>query len=410
MKFLTTMKTLGALCIVVITWTSCQKEVSVPIEDNNGINSIKATGMLPDDPAAIRKVPGIISSQYAAFLTSGERGKDTDKDGIPDTKDACRLQPETYNGYQDTDGCPDTVPPPTSNDTDGDGILNTNDQCPSQAETFNGYQDTDGCPDTVPAPVDTDGDGILDYADGCPTQPETFNGYLDEDGCPDNVVVIPDPVLPASVQLQMPPVGSQGSEGSCVAWAVAYYARSTEAYYRSGASSYNLGVNVFSPEFLFNQTRTGYNCGGSSVLNALDFTVNNGICTWQSMPYTSGDCSLMPTSQQTAEASAYRISSYSGVSTSDITAIKTLLSNKHPLLLGFATHEKFNNATSQFIWSSYGSSIGSTHQVTICGYDDAKQAVKIFNSWGTSWGDGGYSWISYSFLPQLTGYIYVMNP
>ena len=113
MKFLTAMKTLGALCIVIITWTSCQKEVSVTTEDNIGINSIKANGMLPDDPAAIRKVPGIISSQYASSLsaTSSQRGKDTDKDGIPDTKDACRLQPETYNGYQDTDGCPDTVPP-----------------------------------------------------------------------------------------------------------------------------------------------------------------------------------------------------------------------------------------------------------------------------------------------------------
>ncbi|HVY46569.1 MAG TPA: OmpA family protein, partial [Minicystis sp.] len=35
---------------------------------------------------------------------------DNDKDGIPDEQDECINQPETYNGYQDADGCPDTPP------------------------------------------------------------------------------------------------------------------------------------------------------------------------------------------------------------------------------------------------------------------------------------------------------------
>ena len=49
-------------------------------------------------------------------------------------------------------------------------------------ETYNQFQDEDGCPDTVfltikGSPVDTDGDGIvLIMWTSCPTQPETFNG------------------------------------------------------------------------------------------------------------------------------------------------------------------------------------------------------------------------------------------
>lgn len=35
---------------------------------------------------------------------------DTDKDRIPDSKDRCKTKPETYNGYKDTDGCPDKKP------------------------------------------------------------------------------------------------------------------------------------------------------------------------------------------------------------------------------------------------------------------------------------------------------------
>ncbi len=36
-------------------------------------------------------------------------------------------------------------------DTDGDGIKDNADACPSTKETFNGYNDSDGCPDTVPS-------------------------------------------------------------------------------------------------------------------------------------------------------------------------------------------------------------------------------------------------------------------
>ncbi len=39
---------------------------------------------------------------------------------------------------------------PEKLDTDGDGIIDKFDQCDTQRETFNGYQDSDGCPDTAP--------------------------------------------------------------------------------------------------------------------------------------------------------------------------------------------------------------------------------------------------------------------
>lgn len=37
-------------------------------------------------------------------------GKDMDRDGIPDRKDRCLNDPETYNKYMDDDGCPDRIP------------------------------------------------------------------------------------------------------------------------------------------------------------------------------------------------------------------------------------------------------------------------------------------------------------
>jgi outer membrane protein OmpA-like peptidoglycan-associated protein len=107
------------------------------------------------------------------YYQGSRRGMDRDGDGIPDNVDACPDAPEDFDGFADTDGCPDP-------DNDGDGILDVNDDCPNQAEDVDGFQDSDGCPDP-----DNDGDGILDSNDRCPDVAEVFNNFEDTDGCPD---------------------------------------------------------------------------------------------------------------------------------------------------------------------------------------------------------------------------------
>jgi outer membrane protein OmpA-like peptidoglycan-associated protein/opacity protein-like surface antigen len=98
--------------------------------------------------------------------------KDKDGDGIPDAQDKCPEQAETVNGYEDTDGCPDTIP-----DTDNDGINDLQDKCKDQPEDKDGFQDDDGCPDP-----DNDNDGILDAKDKCPN----VAGPVENGGCPDS--------------------------------------------------------------------------------------------------------------------------------------------------------------------------------------------------------------------------------
>jgi len=66
---------------------------------------------------------------------------DPDKDGIPVPCDACPSEPGVK-----PDGCP-------VRDSDGDGILDDVDKCPQEPETKNGYEDKDGCPDTIPERV-----------------------------------------------------------------------------------------------------------------------------------------------------------------------------------------------------------------------------------------------------------------
>jgi hypothetical protein len=225
-----------------------------------------------------------------------------------------------------------------------------------------------------------------------------------------NTTVLQPGPIPSSYQLAMPVARNQGTEGSCVSFAAVYGARSAEQYYKTNASSYSDGVNLFSPEFTFNQVNLGGSCTSSSVVPTLDLLKTKGVCTWQSMPYsTSNGCSLMPTTTQNTEAAQFKISSYSTIISQDITAIKTTIASKHAVIVTLNIDQQFYNATPGFIWKSFTGNAGY-HAIVLCGYDDSKHAFKALNSWGTNWGDQGYIWIDYDFLPTVSSYyLYTLN-
>lgn len=122
------------------------------------------------------------------------RDKDTDKDGVIDSEDAC---PSTPQGVQVNEtGCP--------LDTDKDGVADYLDKCPFTAEKV--AVDANGCPldadndgiadnvdkctntpvgvkvDANGCPLDTDGDGVADYLDKCSNTPAKVS--VDSKGCP----------------------------------------------------------------------------------------------------------------------------------------------------------------------------------------------------------------------------------
>ncbi|HFE44573.1 MAG TPA: OmpA family protein [Nannocystis exedens] len=101
-------------------------------------------GIAPDGcPEKDRDGDGFLDSQDACPDTPGIAPdgcpeKDRDGDGFLDSDDACPDTPGVP-----PDGCP--IP-----DTDGDGFLDPVDKCITEPETRNGFEDDDGCPDEVP--------------------------------------------------------------------------------------------------------------------------------------------------------------------------------------------------------------------------------------------------------------------
>lgn len=91
---------------------------------------------------------------------------DADQDGVLDANDQCvsekGIEPTgcpdgDLDGFPDRDdkcpAVPGVAPDGCLVDSDQDGILGADDRCPDQPETKNGFEDTDGCPDELPADV-----------------------------------------------------------------------------------------------------------------------------------------------------------------------------------------------------------------------------------------------------------------
>jgi hypothetical protein len=108
--------------------------------------------------------------------------KDTDGDGIPDHKDKCPKKPETFNGFEDEDGCPDKKPKPTPEPKPSDNSW-TGTASWSVTSTFvdsSGTHQIVRCEYTAPASLTLQRNG--DYATGSLSldRVELFNSRIPE--------------------------------------------------------------------------------------------------------------------------------------------------------------------------------------------------------------------------------------
>ncbi len=189
-----------------------------------------------------------------------------------------------------------------------------------------------------------------------------------------------------SVSKYFPPIGDQGSEGSCVAFSNGYY---TSTFYEardrgwdlSGASwtvdgepSLSYQNRIFSPDFIYHQINDGED-GGSSYLDAQKLLSRVGVSSWEKMPYDTSDHTTWPSESAWREAPRYRNSlnviSYLTVRTDkDIFTVKSYLAAGYLVSISIDANQ-YKNLTEKDVWNTSTYIYPSTnHANTIVGYDD----------------------------------------
>ena len=176
---------------------------------------------------------------------------------------------------------------------------------------------------------------------------------------------------------------------------------------------------------------------GAYMVNIPQALQAYGDCLEGSYPYpTSNKTVAYKTAPSTAamtEAKTYKIPANAGSSIywgaiaatntdAGVIAVKTLLSNNIPVMMGFnvddntaytyferlsKTNFTYNPLKADFITLATGVKVLGGHAVPIVGYDDAftytsaagvttTGAFKCQNSWGLAWGNSGFFYIPYS--------------
>ena len=97
----------------------------------------------------------------------------------------------------------------------------------------------------------------------------------------------------------------------------------------------------------------------------------------------------------------YRLDQTNISSTQLLERVKNFLAAGYPSMFGFTVYN-FGNDKGEFEFPGPGEAVQGGHAVVAVGYDDnrkigkEKGALKIRNSWGVSWGEGGYDWFPYA--------------
>lgn len=240
-------------------------------------------------------------------------------------------------------------------------------------------------------------------------------GYIPEyenwDNIPDEIPPYNDDDtlrLPDAVMLEhlFPPIGDQKQYGTCVAWSVGYNLK----------TALNAIDNNWTPDMLAdpaNQTSPkdlwlcipsyakGAKCMGSFFEPALLTLYSIGAASMQKKPYRDlGDCSGMGLGDTSNRISGfYHVVHDGGIP--KVEQLKAYLADTIPLAICIKPGQRFMDWRSDDVIrfdSDRYSDMHSFHAAVLVGYDDARQAFRIRNSWGTGWGDQGSIWVDYAFF------------
>lgn len=224
---------------------------------------------------------------------------------------------------------------------------------------------------------------------------------------PSSLAPPPSGSLPSSFALDIPQTAfNQGPLGSCASSASSM-AKSILDHIQKNTSYLNNGI-IYSPSYLFDQLNlTPGDCvhGGTYAYANLDVLKSQGICTIMAMPY-SLDCSVQPVSTQISDASANKIDHYFRLDPITTLWIKQFIYAGLPVIVVFQVDNFFENATSGSIWKEFTSAPVGSHCTLLYGWDDSKNAFKMLNSWGPTWGDNGSVWVDYNFVQNGTSAMY----
>ena len=210
--------------------------------------------------------------------------------------------------------------------------------------------------------------------------------------------------LPTHVDLsaKLPAPRSQGSTRTCTSWSVVYAASSLALRTRGFGSTLTL-----SPSFAYNQVSRDQWCrAGTKISSMLNLVRDVGALPIDEFVFDGAWCGRLPTSAEAERAKEFRIKGWSAFDATGLEKVKEQLARGVPVIFAMPMTSKMKALHGDAVLED-DDLPGQGHTLIVIGYEDAKKAFLIQNSWGQSWAAKGYGWFGYDFWKRnaSTGFV-----
>jgi C1A family cysteine protease len=206
--------------------------------------------------------------------------------------------------------------------------------------------------------------------------------------------------LPRSVDLRAhcPPVYDQGELSSCTANAIA-------AALEFDSARQGIPASRPSRLFIYYNERwiegTVASDAGAQIRDGIKSVGQWGDCPETEWPYEVSQFAVQPPQSCYDDAAKHLALVYESVG-QDLDSLRGCLAAGFPIVFGFTVYAGFESdyvaRTGRVSMPHWFERVIGGHAVLAVGYDDASATFVVRNSWGPSWGDGGYFYFPYAYM------------